>query len=68
MITSLDFGNPAVLSFLRTRGFPSSDYSEFGFIGLHSAIFDLGNSKRDARGKLPLQPSLSSSPGWSITI
>jgi hypothetical protein len=30
---SLDFGNPAILIFLRTRGFPSSDYSEFGFVG-----------------------------------
>jgi hypothetical protein len=62
MITSLDFGNPAVLSILRTRGFPSSDYSEFGFIGLHSAIFDLGNSKRDASGKLPLRSIPFSNP------
>jgi hypothetical protein len=38
MISSLDFGNPAILFFSRTRGFPSSDYSEFGFVGLQFSI------------------------------
>jgi hypothetical protein len=44
----LDFG-AAILFFWRTLGFPSSDYSEFGFVGLRPSIFIHPNSKTGAK-------------------